>query len=454
LPPNPFLKKIPGLSLGAECDCLGEYLGAGYLPAANVEHIVSYVREAQSKGVDRFALRLDRIANMIFDSAYEVNLFAYHRAIDDPEADADSIWREWALRNWPACPDEMTAITSQGIEVVKKVNFIRGNVMFHMFPLQASLKWIKAGGIFALFKENISLEWQSGSWSMLSYDSSPENRRLILKEKDEAVEIITEQLEKIEKLKARLSTDQYRQVHKEWVAALEVARLYRIFCRCVCAYFDDMEHRCNQAPSLNEAIREASPFFRRYLTDDEMRFDQNASGRADALEYHAMQSRTDPLKNVYALPMWGVLNELVREYDCEYKSRQAWEGRAGVLDIIFFGALTDEWRIRRYMHASHSVLHDGRPSRIVGNRIFPNGYLEFSFNAPVYSNLLLVLEVDPDSAPSLLITVDGCSHLAGTGNGTVHLQIESGRKGSLLIRLEKHGVFYPRVYSMALIRRS
>jgi len=29
---NPFLKRNPPLTLGAECDCVGEYLGAGYLP--------------------------------------------------------------------------------------------------------------------------------------------------------------------------------------------------------------------------------------------------------------------------------------------------------------------------------------------------------------------------------------------------------------------------------------
>ena len=42
---NPFLRKIPGLTLSAECDSLGEFMGQGYMPFEQVHNIVRYVRE-------------------------------------------------------------------------------------------------------------------------------------------------------------------------------------------------------------------------------------------------------------------------------------------------------------------------------------------------------------------------------------------------------------------------
>ena len=37
---NPFMRRVPGTTMSAECDCLGEVLGAGCLPSETVEKIV------------------------------------------------------------------------------------------------------------------------------------------------------------------------------------------------------------------------------------------------------------------------------------------------------------------------------------------------------------------------------------------------------------------------------
>ena len=446
LPPNPFLRKIHGTTMGAECDCLGEFLGAGYLPAANVEQIVEYVREAQSKNADRFSLRLDRIANTIFDSSYEINLYAYHRAIEDPTVTADAIWKEWAKKHWPDCPWEMTEITAQGIRAVEKINFIDGNVMFHMFPLDPDMKWIKAGGIFSLFKENVPLKWQSGIWSILSGNNTPVSRGHILIEKDEAVQIATEQLEKLKILENRLPPDQFKQALKEWDTALQVARFYRAFCRCVCAYFDDMEVGRESPSSLFETLEKEKPLFARFLSDEELMAATCDKPQSDAIDHHAMSPRNNPLKNVYAFPVWVIINELVNEYDAEWNSRSK-EPR--VIDQICFGALTDEWRIRRYMHASHSHLHNGRPARVIANRVFPNGYIEFELKAPPTPRVRLILEADPQSARSLKITTNGQSQIICLANGQIEIPIETEGKETFHIRLEKAGSDYPRVYLMA-----
>lgn len=430
LPPNPFLRKIPGTTMGAECDCLGEFLGAGYLPAANVERIVAYVREGQEKGADRFALRLDRIANNIFDSGYEINLYAYHRAIADPSVTAETIWKEWAEQNnWP---DEMTAITRQGIRAVEKINFIDGNVMFHMFPLDPDWKWIKAGGIASLFKENVPLQWQSGIWSILSGNTTPATRSLIVQEKDEAIQLIDEQL-------AQFPAEGFDAARREWTTAREVAQIYRAFCRCVCAYFQCLENEEETPTELFQTLENEKPLFTRFLSEEELAATTCVNPQGEAIDHHAMSPRDNPLKNVYAKPMWAIINQLTIEYAAELKSRKRADG---AIDQICFGALTDEWRIRRYMHASHSAIHNGRPSRVIANRVFPNGYLEFELQ----TGSKLIMEVDPSSAEAMKITINGQSKIVDIGNGTI--EIPTSECDAALIRLEKSGADYPRVYSL------
>ncbi len=449
LPANPFLRKIPGTTVGAECDCLGEFLGAGYLPAANVERIVDYVREAQSKDVHRFALRLDRIANTIFNSAYEINLYAYHRAIDDPAVTSEVIWQEWAEQHWPECLQEMTEITKQGIRAVEKINFIDGNVMFHMFPLDPDMKWIKAGGIFSLFKEDVPLKWQSGIWSILSENNTPASRKHILMEKDEAVQIATGQLEKLEELKTKLMPKQFLQAQKEWETALQVAWFYRAFCQCVCAYFDDLEAGNETPESLIDSIESISSIFAQYLSEKEMTSIPVSQPQSEAIDHHAMSPRKNPLKNVYAAPLWAIIKNLLHEYAAEWNGRNRWQLKSGVSDVIPFGAITDEWRVRRYMHASHSHLHNGRPARIVANRVFPNGYIEFELKAPPTPQAKLILEADPQSARSLKITVNDQSQTVRLTNGLVEISVKTNGKKTLLVRLEKAGPDYPRVYLIA-----
>ncbi|MBR2720832.1 MAG: hypothetical protein IKB74_05790, partial [Lentisphaeria bacterium] len=167
LPVNPFLRKLPGATLGAECDCLGEFLGAGILPAENIENIVMYVRNGAAADVDRYTIRLDRIGNRVFD-CYEINLYAYARAIDDENITAEDIRREYLEKTVPvAWREPFAELGRAGLELVKKNNFIDGNVIFHQFPSAKTLKMLKAGFIFALFKEGVSLANGKEVWSIL-----------------------------------------------------------------------------------------------------------------------------------------------------------------------------------------------------------------------------------------------------------------------------------------------
>ena len=61
---------------------------------------------------------------------------------------------------------------------------------------------------------------------------------------------------------------------------------------------------------------------------------------------------------------------------------------AGAIDGILPGAITDEWRIWRYMHASHAAENDGELFRYAGNTVFPNGELHMKLQAAAGSEFL------------------------------------------------------------------
>ena len=238
LPENPFLYKLDNCTLSAECDSIGEFLGAGFLPAANVDNIVRYVKNGKTAEVERFAVRLDRVGNNIFDT-HEVNLFAYHRSIES-DLTPDEIWKEWAALRWPDCPEEMTQMGRDSYTFISKTNYIDKNVIFHKFPPDEDISWLKLGGIFALFSNNKSLSGLSGIWSIMADNTTP-GRDAVLQEKLEAISIAERNLNLLEEIKPRLAEREFKMAYRLWNNGLFAAKALHLFCQAVCDYFDAME---------------------------------------------------------------------------------------------------------------------------------------------------------------------------------------------------------------------
>ena len=125
--------------------------------------IAHYVNEGRKAQVSRYAIRIDRIGNNVFDS-HEINLFAYHSFIRNPNITPDKVYQMWAQKHWPNCQKEMINLAKMGLAAVLKTNFICGNVIFHKFPILPDWKWVAAGGILGVFKDNVSLKQLRGEW--------------------------------------------------------------------------------------------------------------------------------------------------------------------------------------------------------------------------------------------------------------------------------------------------
>ena len=439
LPTNPFLKIQPNTKLNAECDGLGEFLGAGYLPAANVENIARYVREGKAAGVSRYAIRLDRIGNTIFDS-HEINLYAYTRLIRDDQADADTVYAEYAAKHWANCQKEMISLAKQGLEAVKKTNFIAGNVTFHKFPILPEFKWVIAGGILGVFPNHVSLNNLRGCWGILANHDSP-GREAIRREKDEALALARDGYEKVLALKDRLSEVEFSKAERVWRILNVAATAIRAFVNVLASYFDDLDADRENPETLLSAVDTAVKTINPLLRDTSEALPTLAS----CCDGAALPG--DDLDRVYLKGLRFLCQDAVNFYYAERALRA--ELAPGSIDLIIPGGFGDHYRIYRYMHASHAELRDGVPVRYAGNTVFPNGFIEVDLNTATAS--AVEIKLLSGSADKARITLAGQTSIChANADGVIALPIRG--QAHTVIKIEKADKTYPPVVYIRSVR--
>lgn len=420
---NPFLKKNPPLTLGAECDALGEYLGAGYLPAVQVERIREYVEGGRAEGVDRYTIRIDRVGNSIFDSAHEVNLYAYMKFIREPSLSADEVIREYAAKRFGDAAAPMAAVMSGELEMVRNMHFIASNLTFHSFPVRPDFKFVKAGGVFSVYRENSDLSAAKDMWAILDGMPTPTHEQ-ILSEKAKGVAAAVAGLQTVEKLKGRMSGEEYRRQHRAFSIAVKAARALEAYTKCVVAYFKDM------ADSLDEPRRLAAESAAAVKTIESMMNNVAEDGRGKNTYF--MLDAGDNVDRIYLAGLRFFCRELLREYSLERAQRRALE-RPDVYDFVIPGGIYDDNRVCRTMHGAYAVTTPTHVVRSAGNPIFPNGTITVELKAPADAEI--VVELD-----------------RALGAGECRLD-KTWAGGKWKVVIGKRGREYPAVMSVAAVKR-
>lgn len=374
LPVNKYLKRTPPLSLGAECDAFGEFLGAGALPAAHVAKIAEYVAASRVEGVSRYVIRIDRRGRTIFDSAHEVNLRAYMRFIRDETATADDVLHATAREQFGPTGDAMVPILESEIEMARGICYVASNLMFHTQPTSTNFQMAKAGGMFALFREGEPLLELAPIWSILSDGCAPSHRE-VMAEKDRAVVAAETGLARIERLAPLLPPDECARQRRAFSNAVALARSMRAFTRCAATYFDEMSNRVDCPKRLECAVAEA---------------------RSE------IAGMTGCSMEPYLTGLSSYCGELLEEYRVERAMRRRIESRAEVVDFVIPGGIFDDVKVRRVMHAAYPERRGCRIVRHVGNARYPNGTIAVRLKAPQSARIEVAL--DPDGAQCADIT--------------------------------------------------
>ena len=121
--------------------------------------------------------------------------------------------------------------------------------------------------------------------------------------------------------------------------------------------------------------------------------------------------------------------------------------------MVVPGGIFDDLRMQRFMHASHARLGDGRPVRVAGNRVFPNGFLECRLARPRGTAAELVIEGASGASGEFRLTVDGEVRRARFGDdGVFRFVLNRGAvDGFVRVRIQKQGAEYPAIFSLGTI---
>ena len=378
LPDNPYLTKIDGCTLGAECDALGEYLGAGRLPAENVDDIARYVNYGHKCKVDRFTIRLDRHKKNVFD-IHPINLYAYEQAILHPGISGEKIRRDYYGSLYPSdIAAELTEMSREGDECTKKTVFVDGNVIFHQFPTDPKMTFIKAGGVLAAFTSEGDLHQKQQQWGML-YNNPVPGRDVILREKEEALALADKNLSRLETLKPQLTEFDYERLLSVWTNARSEAEAIGEYTKVICAYFDSMEAGDAEGTALKTALA--------HLYD--------VIGNRRTLR-----------------PVRELADLFGEEYPMEFKARKVLKEDTSMIDFVLPGGSIDQVRLEQYMHGAYPEIRDNRLGLKIGNGVFPNAYLEIEMKGS-------------DVPVELRIAGDGECTVEINGNATV-VSLNSG----------------------------
>lgn len=345
LPDNPYLQHPGKATIGAECDVLGEYLGAGRMPAEDVENIVRYVRHAQKCKVDRYTLRLDRHNRDIFDS-YPLTLYAYEQALLYPKKTADQIRSEYYHANYPAeVAEELIVMSREGIKAILQTEFINGNLIFHQFPTTAYMKYIKSGGILGTFiNDGVQTNCQY-QWGMVLGKDTP-GRDAILAEKAEALALVEQNLARLETLKDKLDEKEYERLSRLWNYAYRETFSINEYTKVIAAYFDSMEARDPEAQALHAAFVE-------------------------------LKSKLKGQE--WPRPILELAQLFVDEYPIEYAMREKLLNDQSVVDFVLPGGSMNQLRMEYFMHACYPGIKNGKLVINAGNPMYPDGGIRMQF---------------------------------------------------------------------------
>ena len=137
------------------------------------------------------------------------------------------------------------------------------------------------------------------------------------------------------------------------------------------------------------------------------------------------------------------------EYDVEFAMRKKYS--AGAIDCIIAGGISDEWRIKRYMHAAHSTVNDGEIFRFAGNTVFPNGYLDMTLKAPVQGGKLIIWG-DTTETSDFCLEINGEKQtLSFDNSGKVSLPIPAGNQEIKVILTKAGGFIFPRFRAICTV---
>jgi hypothetical protein len=340
LPLNPELKTYPLDRLTVEFDLGGEYFGRGAFPLTFGPYVKERLDLARRLGAQRIVGRLDRRGVSSLDREARINIEFFLAYAADPSLDVAAFSARRAGELYSSSdPAELAALFEQSFEVVKRMFYVDGQLLFH--STFGTLPHGQRNVIFETLRPGQPLDHCAGEWPILADRTTPlvgAARR----EKEEAVALA-------EHIRRRLAAiaPQEPALQERAESLVLVARLYRAACAAVQEYI------------LNVANPGPAPAFT--AACDALDLEVAALARARGPEWLANVPKAatefaSELRRVFALEQ-RVYQELPGLPPAE---------RARVEDIVAAGYPAEGHRLSKFTHGSGTEHGESRCIRKVG----------------------------------------------------------------------------------------
>jgi len=310
--------------------------------------------------------------------------------------------------------------------MIRNIQYVASNLVFHTFPIGPTFKYVKAGGIFSVYRENATLEGTKDLWAILTSQGQAPSHAQILAEKQKGLEMAEYGLDRVIAMREFMPADEYARQYRAFKAAVGAAQSLQAFAKCCVAYFEDMEAGLDNPTHLRAAVDDAVKTIESLMTDPTKHF--KTVGHFSELG-NLKEIRTN-IDMVYFYGPRYLARELLNEYQAERKLRKGLEARPEVIDFVIPGGIYDDNRTIRTMHGALCSLKGTRLSRYAGNPVFPNGTIRVKFRD--VPGAKIEVKLDPDGAKEYTLT-------------------EKREGGFLTVTIGKKGAAYPGIVSIAQV---
>ena len=249
LPNNAFFKEIKKNPLLVEADIFGEYFGKGLLPIMLKEHIQEKVDYCNTFLPLGYCSRVDRNGYDPFGGVQEVNLRIMEACLQgqDVEETIDTFFFE----KYGEAGREVRALMEGTEDLQRKIFYLQGYYFTELscFP---RLNHCKNHFYFEMMRENpciASNEWFiPKNWVRGSLTE-------ILAEKETAVKLAVEKIEKLKALEMILDKETYIDLNEKFQNLLITAKLWLNFTKACILYaqedFEGLEQSCEELLAID-----------------------------------------------------------------------------------------------------------------------------------------------------------------------------------------------------------
>jgi hypothetical protein len=431
LPMNPMIDDFKTLPRMVELDLMGEYYGMGHLPCCFPEEVQRYLAHVRAYGVTNVVGRVDRIDKRAMDCVNDVNVLAFTRLCEKPETSVDAIYNEWVSSTWSSeAVGHIVPVLKQTFEIAKKTFYLDGHLQSHWgFPDFSMSKWSR---LYGLFKPHEKLYRTKDEWAIQSHKTTPSWSKII-KEKDEAINLISECIFAIKKARAHIPNTAYEMLTTGFEDFLTVARAYRHCFKMIMAYLDAVESKNSPGAKF-----------------------ENEKKQCLQLSKDIANSRSDEFYDQLPEKLTEIAQQMAEELEIEIRVREANMHDPSVVDWVLCGGISHEWRVSKQTHGSKVFRDQDIIYREAGNQVIADGYFEYDMKVPAGKSTIKMLWGDTGDIREGRLVIDGETQIVskGNNNGFVWLEVplKFDEEQSVKIRIAKQSIMPPMVSQLKICK--